>query len=449
MSYKLSIASPTRISKIRASRARRLLAIAEIRSAIIPLSGLIGMKVSNKSGGDIGVLVDIVVRWSSEIDYPPLTGIVVRIGRRRAFVNIEEVYVFEKHRVSLNSTRVDLRDFKKRNGEVLLGKDILDHQLVDTEGIQVIRASELYIARALGKFRLVGVEVGTNALLRRLGPRVLRAQANPIKVIDWSDVAAFDESSGTMKLRAARANGGIKRLRPAELADLLEDLDRDERSGLIDALGVETVADALEEMEPEQLEAFIRGTEPEMAADLVANMEPDEAADMLRDLDNKEREQLLDLLEPDVAADLKELISFPEDTAGGIMTSVLVEADENRMIYEVIEELRTLSDHKTDLDGVIVVDGAGIYQGDVSIFDLLVAPDQNMPIGSLLDDSKGIFVDPLDELELIADRLIETRRSSVVVVKENIAIGRILADDLIDSTLSTKHQRIRFPRLLS
>ncbi len=448
MPYKVSITPPTRISRIRASRARRILAISEIRSAIIPLSGLIGIRVSNQAGGDIGILSDIVVRWSAEIDYPPLTGLVVRVGRRRAFVSIEKIDVFEKHRISLNSARVDLRDFKKRNGEVLLGKDILDHQLVDIEGIQVIRASELYIAKALGKLRLVGVEVGTNALVRRLGPRVFRAQANPIKVIDWSDVAAFDESSGTMKLRAARANGGIKRLRPAELADLLEDLDRQERSGLIDALGVEAVADALEEMEPEQLESFIRATEPEIAAGLVANMEPDEAADVLRDLDEGERDRLLDLLDPHVAADLKELISFPKDSAGGIMTSILVEVQEDRPIHEVIEELRSLSDHRTDLDGVVVIDNDGHFQGDISVFDILVSLEQNHSIGSLLGESKQVFVGPLEGLEQIAERLIETRRSSVVVVKDSTAIGRILADDIIDAIVPTR-QRGRFPRLLS
>ncbi|EQD32838.1 MgtE intracellular region, partial [mine drainage metagenome] len=178
----------------------------------MPLSGLLGITVRNQSGGDIGVLVDIVARWSPEIDYPPITGLIVRVGRQRTFVDIDKVEIFETKSIALRSSKVDLRDFSKRNNEVLLMEEILDHQLVDVEGIQVIRASELYLANALGKLRLVGVEVGVNALFRRMAPQRIRARANPIRVIDWSDVAAFDETSGEMKLRAARANGGIKRL---------------------------------------------------------------------------------------------------------------------------------------------------------------------------------------------------------------------------------------------
>ncbi|CAG4919001.1 MULTISPECIES: CBS domain-containing protein [Acidithrix] len=448
MAYKVQIPSPVRISRIRVSRARRILAISEIRAAIMPLSGLLGITVRNQSGGDIGVLVDIVARWSPEIDYPPITGLIVRVGRQRTFVDIDKVEIFETKSIALRSSKVDLRDFSKRNNEVLLMEEILDHQLVDVEGIQVIRASELYLANALGKLRLVGVEVGVNALFRRMAPQRIRARANPIRVIDWSDVAAFDETSGEMKLRAARANGGIKRLRPAELADLLEDLGRRERSGLIEALGVEAIADALEEMDAEQIESFIRNTEPDIAADLVANMEPDEAVDVLRDLDEDERDELLDLLEPDVAADLKELISYDEKTAGGIMTSLVLEVHEAATISEVIDQLRDLSDHGGDLDGVVVFDEDGNFCADVSIFELLMVSNRNDQIATLVRESKCVTVDPNDDLDAIAEALIETRRSSVVVVEEGKTLGRILADDLVDAILPDRSKG-RFPRLLS
>ncbi|MDA8262311.1 MAG: CBS domain-containing protein [Actinomycetota bacterium] len=448
MAYKVPIVPRKAISGIRASRARRLTTIAEIRSSIIPLSGLIGIRVTNQAGAEIGALEDLVVRWAAEIDYPPVTGLVVKVGGRRAFVEAEKVEVFQRNRVVLKSAKLDLRDFKKRNGEVLLAKEVLDHQLVDVEGIQVIRAAELYLAHALGRLRLVGVEVGVNALVRRLAPRRVRADARPVRVIDWSDVAAFDETSGSVKLRNSRASGGIRRLRPAELADLLEDLGRHERSGLIEALGVEAVADALEEMDAEPLESLIRSTEPEVAADLVASMEPDEAAEALRDLEEGEREELLDLLEPDLAAELKELISYEEDSAGGVMTTVILEASEQTPISAVVKQLAEMSRHASDLDGVAVVDHEGIFVGDVSIFDLLVAPDPDASIGSLVAEAEAVAVAPEDDLESVAESLITTRRSSVVVARDGRPVGRILADDLVDAFLPQR-QRGKFPRLLS
>ena len=85
-------------------------------------------------------------------------------------------------------------------------------------------------------------------------------------------------------MRLKTTNEGLHRLRPGELADLLEDLRRDERRELLAALSPDEAADALEEMQPEDLEQLLRESDPVEAARLLAAMEPDEAVDALRDL---------------------------------------------------------------------------------------------------------------------------------------------------------------------
>ncbi|MDA8197205.1 MAG: CBS domain-containing protein [Actinomycetota bacterium] len=440
-----------RLNRLRLARARRVLAIAEIRSSIVPLSGLIGITVKNQFGGEIGKVDDIVARWSEVVDYPPLTGLIVRVGRRRAFIDIDKVEILGASQITLRSAKVDLRDFAKRAGEVILGKEVLDHQLVDVEGVQVIRASELYVAHALGALRLVGVEVGVSALLRRLMMRRIRAQAKPKRVIDWGDVAAFDESSGSVKLRASRSSGGIRRLRPSELADLLSDLDRKERDGLIEALGAEVVADAIEEMDSEDIEVIINQSDPEIAADIVENMEPDEAAEALRDLEDEKRQEILDLMDPEKAADLEDLIDYEEDTAGGMMTTSLIEVPMGESISDVINSLRENAEHRSDIDAVVVVDEDGNYVADIPLFDLLVAKDATASISSLIndvedEDSQTVNVD--DDIDRIVEVLTSSRRSSVIVLEDGVAVGRILADDVIDAIIP-EERRFRFPRLLS
>src|SRR6476660_8220304 len=100
------------------------------------------------------LLTNRVVRWHGE-PYPPVTGIVMRVGRRRAFVPLDHIAEIDSDRVSLHSVRLDLRDFERREGEVVLNGDVVDHQLVDVDGVRVVRAADLYLARVGDEYRLV------------------------------------------------------------------------------------------------------------------------------------------------------------------------------------------------------------------------------------------------------------------------------------------------------
>ena len=435
---------PRRIRSMRQSRSQRLLTIKSIRESIISLAGNTGKRVINENGSEIGTLVDVVVRWSQDADYPPVTGILVKIGRRIAFVDIDRVETFSRDSVVLSSSTLDLRDFSQRPGEVLLGKEILDHQLVDVDGVQVLRAADLFLAHALGRLRLVGVDVSMYSLLRRFGPARFRSTATPEKVLDWAAVAPFDEHTGAVRLRSSQQ--AIKRLRPSELADLLEDLGRTERQGLLSALDIATAADAIEEMESAEREALLRESEPEVAADIVSYMEPDEAVEALRDLDEDEREEILELMAPEAARALGNLLEFEADTAGGVMTTMFVKVLPNDSVGEVKVLLESHRDHKDEIDGVLVVDFEGILLGEVSLYELALA-DSVVPVSALISEDP-VVVEPATPLGEVAEKLIGSRRFSIVVAVDQRPIGRILADDIIDA-LSPERGRFHFPRLLS
>jgi Mg/Co/Ni transporter MgtE len=355
--------------------------------------------------------------------------------------------------VQLRSARVDLREFARRPGEVMLGKDVVDHQLVDVDGVQVIRAADLYLAWMPGLsggrervLRLVGADVSMQTLLRRLGPKRWRGRPTPERVIDWSNIQPFAGQVRQVKLRSS--NEGLHRLRPGELADLLEDLGRSGRQELLRHLEPEMAADALEEMDPEELGALLRETPPEQAAELVANMEPDEAVDALRDLDDDEREELLEHMDDESREELVELLEYKEDTAGGFMTTSLVLATPDEGVGAVRDRLRSEQEHRGEIDAVAVVDEAGCYLDDVALYDVAIARDEQT-VHDLLGDAEAVTVTVTAELREVAAQLTESRRSSVVVVDdEGHPIGRILADDVIDALLPERG-RFHFPRLLS
>ncbi len=326
---------PERPPHQRRRRTRRILASEGVFDSIVSLAGLLGRPVRNQTGQEIGRLDDVVARWADGQVYPPVSGLVIRVGRRLAFVPASAIDRIGHAEVVLRSARLDLRDVIRRSGEVLLAKDVLDHQLVDVEGVQVIRAADLYLAEVIGRIRLVGADVSNATLLRRLGPRRWRPRPTPDRVIDWAAIQPFTESAKDVSgaathVRLKMTNEGLHRLRPGELADLLEDLRRDERRELLAALGPDEAADALEEMQPEDLEQLLRESDPVEAARLLAAMEPDEAVDALRDLPLAVRGEVLRHIPAVTALALRELLGYDEDEAGGIMTTALVTAKSGR-----------------------------------------------------------------------------------------------------------------------
>jgi CBS domain-containing protein len=433
-----------------ASVSQRLTANRQLRQEIISLAGLVDRPVLNQAGEEVGRVVDLVARVGGGEAYPPVTGMVIRVGRRRAFLDAGAIARVERRSVTLRTARLDLREFRRREGEVLLARDILDHQLVDTEEVQVIRAADLYLAQVEGHVRLVGVDVSLQTLLRRLGPKRFRWHPTPDRVIDWAAIESFGadspEAPAAVKLRQPRTT--LRRLRPAELADVLEGLGRSGRQELLASLDNELAADALEEMEAGQLTALLREIQPAQAAELVARMEPDEAAEALRDLPEDEQAQLLAEMPAATQRQLARLLGYPGDEAGGVMTTVLALARPDETVEEVRRRLAGEARHETEIDSVAVLDTTGCLVGDVSAFSLLVH-EGGTRMESLYDaDDPPVTLHPDADLDTVATALIESRRSSLLVVDDDgHPIGRILSDDVLDA-LVPGHGRLHFPRIL-
>jgi len=420
-----------------AARAARLVEQRQVREHLISVAGLVGRPVQLGDGREVGRVVDVVTSWSGE-SHLPVAGVVVRVGRRRAFVPIRDVASFSATGLTLASSRLDVRDFERRPGEARLMADVVDHQLVDIDGVQVVRAADLYLATIAGVVRLVGVETAGMSLVRRLGPARWRSRARPERVIDWADVQPVARSGD---VRLDRANRELRRLRPGDLADLLEVLGHPQRQQLVGVLDADVAADALEEMDEDQRDRVLRHLTPERAAAIVAEMEPDEAVEALRDLDAAPRAALLAQLPPASSDTMRTLLGYAEDTAGGIMTTIVAVAESTERVSSVVDRLRDLDDHRADIDGVLVVAADGHLLDDVSLFELLVASSDGR-IGDLVGPPWPIVVRPEAGLDQVVDAVLSNRRTSVVVTDaDGRPLGRVLADDVLDA-LAPRRSRL-------
>jgi len=316
-----------------------------VRESLVSLAGLIGRPVRHLGGEQVGRVADVVAHWDTGEPYPPVAGIVARVGARRAFVPATAIATVSQRDVVLSTSRLDLRDFVVREGETALADQVLDHQLVDIDGARVVRASDLYLATVGGVVRLVGVDVGFESLLRRLGPARWRTRPTPDAVIDWASVHSFGPQAGRGGARLARHRGELNTLRPAELADLLEDLGRRERHALLDLVEPDAAADALEEMDAEQLHQLLAEADLSEAATLLARMEPDEAAEALRSLDERDRAELIGAMTEPTTARLRPVLQFPPNSAGGEMTTILVLTSPRDTVAQVRQRLIEQAEH--------------------------------------------------------------------------------------------------------
>jgi Mg/Co/Ni transporter MgtE len=251
-------------------------------------------------------------------------------------------------------------------------------------------------------------------------------------------------------VRLRESDEDLRRLQPTDLAHLLEDLNRSERHALLERLDTQTAADALEEMDPDHLRSLLRGLEPEQAAELLASMEPDEAVDALRDLSEDERTAILALMQADIRMDLSTLLAYPERSAGGFMTTVLAHAHPDHTVGEVERIVSDFREHRAEVDAVLILDDDGSLLADLPLFDLVAHPDDELISDVLAAEQhpEPLTVPPGATVAEVAQQLVRTRRSSLLVVDERgRALGRILADDVVDALLPERGRR-HFPRLL-
>jgi len=288
--------------------------------------------------------------------YPPVIGLVARLkglrSARRVFIPWERVQSLDTTGTRLTSTTMNLQSFERRDGELVLREGLFDRQMVDVEGRRVVRITDLDLALADGSYRLVAVDVGPGALLRRLvGPRlgdrvsslVRREAPARTQLIDWAEVAPVQDAHNTSALHLRAPRERLARMEPADLARVVEQLTPQEGAALLGELDDAQAADTLEEMENEQQGQLLRAMDPERAADVLEEMEPDEATDALQSVQSVSSEAAADLLgrmNREDAEDVEELLGYPEDSAGGIMTTDYVAVPTWATVGAVIATMR-------------------------------------------------------------------------------------------------------------
>ncbi len=405
---------------------------------MIYLSQMLGRPVVDSTGDEIGTINDIAIA-TGEV-FPRVTSLAFRGPDKTPFMLSWRKYVaeFDGERVLLNVPAPQIRFSYLQPDEVLLSRDLLNKQIVDTQGMKVVRVNDLKLSESRNQLRLLGAEVGARGILRGISPALERAAAKlsdvfgrslPEKLIAWNYMELLDRDLSQVKLSVTHKR--LHELHPADVADIMEQLSASQRARVFEHLDNTQAAETITELEDEFQADVIDDLSERRASDLLAEMDPDDAADIIGDLPYEKAERLLRLMGLEDASAIRGLLGYKEKTAGGIMTPQVTTVTDDMTVQEVIEHLRAVSEEQESIYYIYVVEEDRRLTGVVSLRDLLLAQPETL-VADIAE--RDLFTaGPDDDQEDVADDMSKYDLLALPVIDEaGRLLGIVTVDDALD-----------------
>jgi len=334
----------------------------------------------------------------------------------------------------------DLEHYQPNESWLAVRKDLLDQQIIDTHGRKVVRVNDVDLAeqRMNGnvELRVTRVDVGLPGAVGRLlqgvaSPALIRRIQGklPPRMIPWEFVNLI-EPDPLRRVKLRLTSSKLTHMHPADLAELMEELSPDERSSVVATLDETSAAEVIAELDKRLKTQLVETLEPGRAADILEEMPPDDAADLLADLPPERSRELLREMPQREAEEVKGLLQFEGHTAGGMMTTEVVQVGEDATRGEVVDYIRFHDVPLDQLDTVVLINTHAAFVGTVSMVRLLLA-EKDQRMAALVNDPLTSVGPQTDEKEVFELFDKYNLRSLTVVNAEQQPIGVITVDDIV------------------
>lgn len=347
--------------------------------------------------------------------------------------------------VRLTIAREDIPPGKLSENEMLVVETVLDKQIVDIDGLKVVRVNDVLLSKIKDKLCIVGVDVGFKGLIRRLGLSGLVRpflQRMPDNYIAWSYIDPLDPGLRRISLKIPRKDIGD--LHPADIADIIEELDHKEQLLILQSLDEETAAETFEEVQPDVQAQIVKHMDSDDVADMLENMNPDDAADVIHMMPEEKATEVLDLMEPEEASDVKELLEYHHRSAGGMMTNEFVSVPATVKVSDVFAKLRRQVEEIDMIYYVYVLDEKERLLGVLSLRDMLVA-DLEQPVSAVMH-TELFHVHADTPAEEVASLLSKYDLLALPVLDEDgVMLGVVTFDDALEDVIP-EDLREKLPR---
>jgi len=413
---------------------------------MIYFTELENLPVYDVKGEFVGILKDLGVDPSQ--DALRVAAYMVKTpGKRMACITHQQMQSVSVRAGQTSVPAEEVRCYGSEEMMLRVKKDVLDQQIIDVNQRKVVRVNDVDFditpADGCTELRILAVNIGLGAAVRRLlqglmAKHTLRRLAGvfPSKTIPWGFVNLIEpDPARRVKLRIS--NERLAKLHPADIADILEELSRDEQRAVIESLDDETAAEAISEIPTKMQADLIESMPAEKAADVLEEMPPDEAADVLQELPPETSAVLLADMEKEEAREVRELLGFERDTAGALMTTDYIVVGESATVEGAVAAVKSYEGSPESVHAIFLIDSSGVLGGSVTLARLLVA-DFRTPLKELAGDgviSIGVHADHKAVIDLF-------QKYNLVVLpvvdERGFMLGVVTADDVLD--LMVKHR---------
>jgi CBS domain-containing protein len=275
-------------------------------------------------------------------------------------------------------------------GSILLRGHILDKKILDTDDHEIEVVYDIGLHFQNDKLYVSEVDFSRRRMLRRMGLKKLANWISERKnetTVSWLYVQPLPEHIGSfkghVKLNVLKEN--INDIHPVDLADILEELEGDQRLAVFKELEPEHASDTLEEVEPRVQRELIRAIERRYAAQLINAMSPAQAADILAALARDEAGELLKMIDSASAAKIEKIIEHHDENILLFSTQKFMRMPETTIVNEVMTDFRGIARDMDVIMYVYVCDDRGVLKGVVDLRELIAAePDRS--IGEIMTD---------------------------------------------------------------
>ena len=400
------------------------------------ISDLVGLRAT-VNDLPIGKVADFLVGQPDAV-FPQVDGLVIKTAQGLRFAPIETVAEVG-HNGTVALTMAPKDPAPPEGEELYLVADLLDKQIVDVDGRKVVRINDIEVANTNGRLRVVAADVGFAGLLRRLGLHSFgrRWAAHfgkvPRSMIAWDSVAPIRDVNPS-HVRLSVKENRLARMHPSELAEIIRDLSAPEAAAVVKQLDDETAADAFEHLDPDTRKSLIDDIGTERAADIIEEMDSDDAADLLADLPEERQAQLFAEMDAYTAGELRALVRYPDDTAGGMMTTDYVWIYPHRTTEATVRKIREIAPVSEFIYYLYVLDKSDRLLGAVSLRTLLLA----LPTAFIerIMDTDLVTVAPDTPAVEVASMIARYDLLAVPVVDESgTMLGIVTVDDAIDAIM--------------
>ena len=409
------------------------------------VSDILKKPILDPKGEELGKVRDIVVIKGEP--FPKVSALIVERKKRLFNLPWNNLNIFNKRIISAQIYSDLLQHYDYSETDLLIVRDIFDKQIVDANGVKVVRVNDVKLEGFDSAAILVAVDVGMRGIMRRLGVerggedmmRLFKKHL-PYNLISWNYIQPLEPKLTKISLTVPRQM--VSELHPADIADIISQVSHKQGASFFKGLDVETAAEALSELQPDVQAAIITGMDTDSAADIIEEMPPDEAADVLSDLPVDKAKEILEHIEKDEAEDIQELLSHEEDTAGGLMTNQFIAYRPDILVKDAIEKFRKDAEEVETVYYLYVTDADEKIMGVISLRDLILAP-LDVRLSDIMKTKLKIVSPDTDEIE-VAEIVSKYNLVAIPVVdSEGYMLGIVTIDDVVDRILPPEAKRKR------